>query len=286
VVTATADHLRAAGSEEAAIWYRRAGDLSREVFANDEAAASYELALALGHPETSEIRLALGELAMARGDYETATQELRTAASHAEGSTLAVVEHRLGDLNRVLGRFELAEESYASAEGAHPQPAELYAAWALLRHRIGDTDAAIDFASQAEKAARASGDQRSLARALNILGVVSPDPAQAAEHIDDALALSNPNDPSRIAALNNKAHLLGSNGATADAIELVDEAIGIASRAGFRHHQAALLNHLADLEHQRGRDTEAEAALTEAVTLFADVVAGDWEPEVWLLREW
>ncbi|HEY6634329.1 MAG TPA: AAA family ATPase, partial [Acidimicrobiia bacterium] len=83
VVTATADHLRAAGSDDAAIWYRRAGDLSRDVFANEEAAASYELALALGHPETGEIRLALGELAMARGDYETATQELRTAASHA-----------------------------------------------------------------------------------------------------------------------------------------------------------------------------------------------------------
>jgi hypothetical protein len=98
--------------------------------------------------------------------------------------------------------------------------------------------------------------------------------------------MSEPSDPSRIAALNNKAHLLGSTGATDDAIALVDEAIGIAARVGFRHHQAALLNHLADLEHQRGRQAEAERALTEAVTLFADVVAGDWEPEVWLLREW
>jgi hypothetical protein len=35
-----------------------------------------------------------------------------------------------------------------------------------------------------------------------------------------------------------------------------------------------------------GQDDEAAASLTEAVKLFADVDAGDWEPEVWLLREW
>jgi hypothetical protein len=46
------------------------------------------------------------------------------------------------------------------------------------------------------------------------------------------------------------------------------------------------LNHLADLEHKAGNEDQAEAALTEAVTIFADIVAGDWEPEVWLLREW
>jgi hypothetical protein len=35
-----------------------------------------------------------------------------------------------------------------------------------------------------------------------------------------------------------------------------------------------------------GAEEEAEQSLTEAVRIFADIVAGDWEPEVWLLREW
>ena len=89
-----------------------------------------------------------------------------------------------------------------------------------------------------------------------------------------------------MAALNNKAHLVASEGDLETATELVQEAIDIARRSGYRHHQAALLNHLADLEHKAGHDDRAEEALTEAVTIFADIVAGDWEPEVWLLREW
>ena len=57
-----------------------------------------------------------------------------------------------------------------------------------------------------------------------------------------------------MAALNNKAHLVASEGDLESATELVQEAIDIARRSGYRHHQAALLNHLADLEHKVGHD--------------------------------
>ena len=69
-------------------------------------------------------------------------------------------------------------------------------------------------------------------------------------------------------------------------MELVDEALGIAADIGDRHRQAALLNHLADLHHRAGRSDEAEQAVTEAVTLFAGIEPGSWEPEVWLLSRW
>lgn len=282
-VTAIADHSRAAGSDDVAVWYRRAGDLSREVFAIDEAAASYELALALGHPDTGAIRLALGELAMARGDFEAATRELRTAASHAEGSTLALVEHRMGDLNRVLGRFELAEESFAHAEPGHPRKSELFADWALLRHRLDDSERATDLAERAVAEAETSMER---ARGLNVLGVVTSDPELALSHIEHALESAGSNVLARMGALNNKAHLVASAGDYETAISLVTEAADIASRTGHRHRQAALLNHLADLYHRAGRRADAETALTEAVTIFADIDSGAWEPEVWLLRQW
>jgi tetratricopeptide (TPR) repeat protein len=89
-----------------------------------------------------------------------------------------------------------------------------------------------------------------------------------------------------MAALNNKAHLLATSGDYEGATALVEEAIGIAEQTGYRHHRAALLNHLADLHHRSGRRAEAEQALTEAVTIFADIDSGDWRPEVWLLRQW
>jgi tetratricopeptide (TPR) repeat protein len=286
LATAIAAHFRAAGNDEAAEWYRLAGDLARDVFANDEAVVSYETAIALEHGDKASLRLVLGELAMARGDYPTANRELLAAAAQSVGSQLSLVEHRIGDLHRILGRFDLAEQSFATSEGEHPEPAELYADWALLRHRIGDADGAVDLAGRAVALAEGGGRVEVLARVMNILGVVTSVPSEAMAHIDRALDLVGADVPARMAALNSKAHLLAQLGDVSAAKELVDEAIEIARRSGYRHHQAALLNHLADLRHADGDSGGAEAALTEAVTIFADIVADDWEPEVWLLREW
>ena len=286
LATAIARHRRGAGAEDAADWYKLSGDLARAVFANAEAASSYENAIALGHPEVGVLHLALGELAMTRGDYQTASRELHAAASHATGPALAGVEHRIGDLNRILGRFDLAEESFTRAEADHPEPARLYADWALLRHRTGDTDGALDFAATSLNEAKSIGDDELIARALNILGVVNPDPDRAMDHFEKALLRVGPADPGRIAVLNNKAQLLAETGDHDAAMTLVEEAIAMADRVGYRHHQAALLNHLADLKHQSGQEQEAREQLTQAVTIFADIDAGDWEPEVWLLREW
>ena len=95
-----------------------------------------------------------------------------------------------------------------------------------------------------------------------------------------------PHGPERMAALNHKAQRLSDTGDQEGAVALVEEAINIADRAGYRHHQAALLNHLADLRHRAGLEREAQEALTEAVKIFADIDAGEFEPEVWLRREW
>lgn len=286
LATATAEHLRAAGADDAADWYRLAGDLSRAVFAHEEAAASYENAIALGYPDVERLRLAIGELAMVRGDYQTAARELRVAASHAVEETLALVEHRTGNLHRLLGRFELAKESFEQARPGHPEPTELYADWALLNHRTGDTEDAIALAESALTEAIEAGNASAHSRALNILGVATQDPDKARSYFDQALDLLDEADPARMAAMNNKALLLAAEGEVDDAARLVGEAIEFADRAGYRHHKAALLNHLADLNHQAGREEEARLLVTEAVAIFADLGTDDWEPEVWLLREW
>jgi lipopolysaccharide biosynthesis regulator YciM len=103
--------------------------------------------MALGHPDVGRIRLALGEIAMTRGDYDTAVHELRSAVSQSGGAMLALVEHRIGDLNRILGRFDLAEESFKRAEPDHPDRANLYADWALLNTDRG-AEAAVSLATR------------------------------------------------------------------------------------------------------------------------------------------
>lgn len=286
LATGIASQLKAAGSQEAAGWYRLAGDLARRVYANVEAEQLYEDAIALGVRDVGDVRLALGELAMARGDYERAMRELFAAASHLDGSSLALAEHRIGDLHRLLGRFDLADASFTRARRDHPNPAELFADWALLRHRTGRYDEAITFAEQARVESQNSGDHSAFARSLNILGMVTPDRSAAMTYLDEALALTTEDDPARMAALNNKAHLLGEDGETEAARVLVSDAIAISEKLGLRHHRAALYNHLADLNQQAGFRDEAERSLTHAVTIFADIDAGEWEPEIWLLRQW
>lgn len=286
MAASVAAHHREAGSPEASEWYRLAGSLSRRVNANAEARALYETAMALGDGDAGFLHLELGELAMASGDYSKAIKELRTAAAESEGERLGLIEHRLGEVQRLLGRFAIAEEHFERATHGHPHPAAVYADWALLHHRLGDQARAEASAERALQLAETEGDRRSIARALNILGVVSTDPERAMTHLDRALSLVGDDEVARMASLNNKARLMGKTGRDTEAVAMVEEAIEIAARSGHRHREAALLNQLADLHHGAGREEQARDALKQAVTLFADVDAGGLEPEVWLLSAW
>ena len=281
-----AAHHREAGSPEAAGWYRTAGDLARAVYAHAEARNFYETALALGHPDAAGIDLALGEVSLSLGEYPRARQELTTAASRVEGPTLGLVEHRLGLVQRLLGRFDLANEHFERAGRSHPEPADLYADWALLNARLGDEDSARTMGEKAVEEAQQKGDGRQLARALSVLAAVIDDPPRSLEHLDRALALAEGDDVLTMAVLNNKARVQSRLGDLDGAIQLVEQAVSIAERTGHRHRQAALLNSLADLHHEIGRAAEAEQRLIQAVTLFASIDAGGLEPEVWLLSQW
>lgn len=283
--TVAAQH-QAAGSSGAANWYQRAGDLALDLHAYAEATDFYERAIALGSPEMARLRLRLGEVATATGDYRSALHHLNSAAGQSQAADLGLAEHRLGDVQRLLGRFDLAEEHFTRAAETHPAPASLYADWALLRSRTGDRSGARELAERSLQMAMEAHDDAQLSRAHNILGVVASDNDTALRSLDEALRLAGTDDQLRMAALNNRAHLLTKSGDLDGAETLVEEAIAIAKRTGHRHREAALRNHLADLHHLAGRQEEAERALTSAVGLFAEVGAGDWEPEVWLLRQW
>lgn len=286
LAAAVATQYQAAGDPEAATWYHLAGDLGRAVYANDSAQQFYEAALALGDPDVAGIHLALGELAMTDGDYDRARQQLTVAAAHAGPESIGLIDHRTGEVERLMGRFQIAEERFEQSLASHPAPAAVLADWALLAHRTADTAKATDLAERAQAAAEEEGDPRQQSRVNNILAVVTADHDEALRHIEEAIRLGADDDLLRMAAINNKALLLAENGDMDRSMELVLEAIGIAERTGHRHREAALWNHLADLQHQAGREDESREALTRAVSLFADIDSGDLEPELWLLSRW
>jgi tetratricopeptide (TPR) repeat protein len=276
----------AAGDAEAGEWYRLAGDLARAVYANDTARQLYEASLAMDDPDVASVRLALGELAMASGEYDRARRELTIAAAHSGPDIIGLVEHRTGEVERLMGRFEIAEEHFERSIPHHPAPAAVLADWALLAHRTGDADRAIELAARARAAAEEGGQPGPMSRVRNILAVVTPDRREALDHVEEALRLAGDDALLRMAALNNKASLISDGGDEDGATEHVREAIAIAERTGHRHREAALWNHLADLHHRSGRESDARESLNRAVALFADIDAGDFEPELWLLSKW
>ena len=91
-----------------------------------------------------------------------------------------------------------------------------------------------------------------------------------------------------MAALNNLAGLLESEGQTGQALSLLDQALTLCTREGDRHREAALHNHLADILHHAGREEEAMTSLKQAVAIYAEIgmESGDWQPEIWKLTEW
>ena len=280
-----ASQFEHAGDHRAAAWFHLAGDLARASYANQEALSFYETAVALGHEDVGELHLAMGELAIAAGDYREALASLTTAAARSDGETLGRVEHRLGAVQRLLGRFSLAAEHFQRAVALHPHPEEAYADWALLAHRVGDDSLAQELGEKALDAVDTS-DPAISSRVHNVNGVIAKSPDEAIAHLDRALELADGDDVALMAALNNKAHVLADSGDPASALGLVQQAIEIASRTGHRHREATLRDFLADLYHRMGNEQLSKESQTEAIRLFAVLGTDSLEPELWLLSRW
>ena len=294
-----ARHHRLAGQDaEAAEYYGLAGDHARALYANGEALAHYEEALALGHPDIAALHEAVGDLLTRRGEYGAALGHYELAA--ASGGTVAALEHKIGNVHARRGDRDLARVHYESALAALEESeagfsgdlARLYADLSLLSHLQNDPEEATGFGRRALALAEEAGDVRARAQAHNMLGILSGDAGDgeaALGHLRESLALAERlGDPeSRVAALNNLALALGAGGQTAEAIEIAGTALELCARLGDRHREAALRNNLADLLHAAGREEESMAQFKRAVEIFAEIGEGDGlRPEIWKLVEW
>ncbi len=299
---AIAHHFQLAGHDaEAAAWFARAGERAAALYANREAVAHYQAALALGHPgEATRLQLALGDLHTLLGDYGSALAAYEAAAARCQPGDLAVVEHRLGSLHHRRGDWEAAEvhleaalaalDAAAGADDAFR--ARLVADQSLTAHRRGRNDQAAELAVRALELAEAAGDPAALAQCHNLVGMLAAgagDPERARRHLERSLAFAQalPDPAARVAALNNLALSHQAAGRLDQAIELATDALDLCSAQGDRHRQAALHNNLADLFHAAGQPDEAMRHLKLAVAIFAEVGERDrLEPAIWQLVEW
>lgn len=299
-------HYRLGGrNAEAAHYYKLAGDHARRLYANAEALSHYRSALALGHPDTTALHEAIGDLHTLAGEYGVALTSYQTAAALGSLEALAELEHKLGNVYERRGDGELAERHFEAAlagygaGGSQGSRARVLADWSLTAHHRGQTERALDLARQALTLAEAGGDRRALAQAHNILGILASsqeDLPTAQLHLERSLALAETlgDTGAQAAALNNLALAFGANDQVTTAITLTERALKLCASQGDRHREAALHNNLADLLHTVGQAEAAMDHLKQAVALFAEIgveasVAADtskWQPEIWKLTEW
>jgi len=292
-------HFQLAGRDaEAAEWFARAGGRAAALYANREAVAHYQAALALGHPEAARLQLALGDLHTLLGAYGDALAAYEAAAAHCDPDDLPIVEHRIGSLHHRRGDWEAAEAhleaalAALSSDGADARRARLVADRSLVAHRRGREGQAEELAAQALDLAEAAGDEAALAQCHNLVGMLATsagDHQRALEHLEQSLAHAGKlRDPgARVAALNNLALVHRATGRLDLALELTAAALDLCAAQGDRHRQAALHNNLADLLHADGRRDQAMTHLKQAVAIFAEVGEPDrLQPAIWKLVEW
>jgi DNA-binding SARP family transcriptional activator len=242
----------------------------------------------LSRPAAGTVHETVGDLYTLHGDYAKAIASYESAAAETASAARAAVEHKLANVHHRRGEWQEAERHYRAALRDAEGPAlraRVSADWSLAVHRDGRHAQAVRLAREALSLAERARDDRALAQAHNILGILNGDRA----HLERSLALAERIGDAgiRVAALNNLALACGRAGEHARAIALTETALAACREIGDRHREAALENNLADLLRAAGRRQHAMRHLKRAVTLFAEIgEPGAMEPEVWKLVEW
>jgi len=296
-------HYRQAGNAgEAAIFFFQAGEHARSLYANAEALAHFQAALALGYPEIGSLDEAIGDLYTLMGNYPAALNSYAGALAPlgASANQNARLEHKLGSVYHRLGEWGLAESHYQAALQALEEDSEtarqarLFADWSHTALRRGHPDLAIEMANQALNLAEKTGDPLAQAQAHNTLGILArgySDLQTAIRHLEYSLALADKSGEAsaRIAALNNLSLAFADGGDLDHALQNAHQALELCRQQGDRHREAALHNNLADFYHVAGQEERSMQHLKQAVVIFAEIGASEGErsrAEIWKLSEW
>jgi DNA-binding SARP family transcriptional activator len=282
-----ARHLELAGDDQAAaIAHAAAGLHARTLSAALEAIGHFEAAIALGHPDASELQEAIGDLHTLRGAYGAALESYAAAAAYGEPAAAGRIEQKLGGVHERRGEWELAERRYEDALALGAEEATVQCDRSRVAWRRGELAQARALGFEALRLAERADATAAAAQANNILGLLGCGRDYLRRSLELAGELPDPG--IRIAALNNLARDHAAAGELERAQELLREALEQCAAEGDLHHESALRNNLADVLHRAGSSDQAMAELKLAVTGFAAIGAEDElrYPGIWDLAEW
>jgi predicted ATPase/class 3 adenylate cyclase len=166
-----------------------AGEHARQLYANQQAIAFFQKALrsaqALPDTQTTEqskrIHLALGELFVTTGQYDTAHKHLAAALSLArtqqDWEAEATCYRWYGRSHELRGEYRLAlhwlERGFAALNGrASVQEAEIALIAGLVNYRQGNFDEALQLCERGLQVGQTLDDAAIRARTYNLMGIV------------------------------------------------------------------------------------------------------------------
>lgn len=289
-----AAHFQAAGiDDQAAVFFRQAGDYARSLFAHRDALQHYQAALALGYSDVGALHELCGDLHVRLGEYAAALASYEMAAAVCQPEQLAQLEHRIGRVYYRRGEWQLAEHHFEQAQRQWTNDedlARLDIDWSVTAYRAGEIDQAMALAKQAQDSSTTPLIEAQIENMLGVLARSQGDLAQATGHFNRSLHLADEHElmDVQITAANNLALAEAAVGQHQQAHDRLQEALNLCLTYGDRHWEAALRSNLADILHTMGQKEASMAQFKEAVTIYADIgqEIGDARPEIWKLTEW
>lgn len=286
-----AHHYACAGEgAQAVVWLQRAGEQAAARFANEEALAHYEGALAWIAADDAPARFELlarrQPLLDLMGRHDLQRRELDEIEALA--ARLPDADLRRAQAAVLRARLALGLGDYAAARAAAQGAVDRLGQGAAPALRVdalqqlagamlhsGDSAAARPVLDAAFAAAQALGDAARQAAALSSTGIVlwqggSPQPA--AQALKQALALAREVGDLRLQlnVLNNLGVVAKSRSRFAESARHYEDALAIARRIGDRSGEAMLLNNLGSACLAGGRFDEASHHCEQAAQRFAE----------------
>lgn len=300
-----AHHFEQAESHARAVLYlTRAGQRAARLYANAEAIAYYQraLALAAGANVSPSAQLlaqqGLGDVYSLIGAYASSAAHYEQALTGASlPQERAVLDRKLGEVYTRWGKSEQALNYFEAglremrdlmdaAETAH-----IYTGMGLVYYRRGELDAALQLGELALDLVERTGDEWGIAQACNNLGIVygqRGETEQAIAYHHRCLSLwEKLGDANGIAAAHNNLGLvLQQQGEWEQAARHFETSLERGEKVGNRHGLAFTYDNLGQVYQKLGRTQEAMECLKKAVTLLFDIGESKIVPEMWQAGAW
>jgi len=284
------------------LYYRKAADRSKNIFANEEAIYFYLKTLKLSEQahnnplDLVEVHESLGEVYSLIAKYSLAIDHYNESLKYyKDPSAIARVCYKCGQVYERWGKYDKALELFndglrlQAVNDESLQASLIYAGMGMVYYRQGNYTEANKLNTQALQILEKVGNESDIADTYNNLGIINckmGDLEKAFEYHKKCLYLRETSGhmSGLAASHNNLGYLCQLQNNLNEAIEYYNRSIELCKKVGNLHGLARIYDNLSELYNSQGKEDLAMDYNLKAVTILGKIAREDSEmnSEVWL----